>query len=293
MPKRTQKDIEREEHSESDISLSSSDDEELRDEVDTVNVDFDFFNLDPKADFSATKNFLRQLFQGDSLLFPLSEMADILLSTNQVGTTVKTDGKDSDPFSIISVTGLTDNLSKDPVKKLSQYLFEKTGKHPQFNAMLRQLLSPSSKRKLALIFSERLINMPVETAPPMYRMLMEEIDKAGFKYDYFLIPSRVYQMIDSEVDKELNDDGEDDCHKKRSKKNKEKISEFEYYHYEDEVLESHALHHAFFDYTKKGINPDARRVFNDYAVVPKLSLILIGKNSLETATQDMSEKFAA
>ncbi|VEU20022.1 DEKNAAC100042 [Brettanomyces naardenensis] len=299
MAKRTQEDVVREdEESDSDIELSSTDDEALKEESDEdmINVDFDFFNLDPTVDFAATKNLLRQLFQQDSVIFPLSQLADLLL-TNKVGTSVKTDGMQGDLFSILSIAGLTDNLSNEGVKALTKYVLERTANTPKFNGVLQQLLSPSSTRKLGLIFSERLINMPVQTVPPMYRMLLEEIEKADldYNYDYFLIPSRVYQMLDSEVDKELEDDDDSNggvSSKKRSKKNKQEIPELEYYHFEDEVLEKRALHHEIFDYTKKGVDPDARRVFNDYAVVPKLSLILISKDSLRKATEEMSEKFA-
>lgn len=40
---------------------------------------------------------------------------------------------------------------------------------------LRALFGPSSNAQVGLIISERLINMPVQVAPHMYRLLADEI----------------------------------------------------------------------------------------------------------------------
>lgn len=40
---------------------------------------------------------------------------------------------------------------------------------------LRVLFGPSSTAQVGLILSERLINMPVQVAPHMYRLLADEI----------------------------------------------------------------------------------------------------------------------
>lgn len=291
MPKRTNEEVQKEEEEEeSDIDLSSSEDEELKQESepDMINVDFDFFNLNPKFDFQGAKCFIRQLFQQDTQLLPLSELADLLLSRTEIGSTVKTDGRGGDAFSMLTATDLTDNTkSSNALRKLNSYFLDKTKDKTEFNGLLHQLFSPESKSKLGLVFSERMINMPVETTPPMYRMLLQELSKAGYDFDYFIIPSRVYQIKDSEVDKEL---GSNEPKAKRVKEDTK--PELEYYHDEDEILEKNSLHHGYFEYTKGGINPDARRVFNDYAIVPKLSLILLSKAGLTKAVEEMSATFA-
>ena len=277
--------------------MSSSEDEQLQEESqpELIDVDFDFFNINPKIDHEGTKCFLRQIFQQDSELISFSQLTDILLSKNEVGSAVKTDGPNGDVFSMITITGLTDGPDNPILQKLNNYLIEKTKDDGNFNSVLHHLLVPGSKHSLGLIFSERMINMPVETVPPMYTMLLKELAKAEYKYDYFIIPSRVYKIVDSEVDKELKkeEDGLEPAYKKRSKKGSNNISELDYYHDEDAILEKYALHHGYYEYTNKGINPDARRVFNDYAIVPKLSLILIEKDSLEKAVEEMNAKFSA
>lgn len=301
MAKRTKEEVEAENYEDSDIDVSSTDDEELQEddesvEDDIINIDFDFYNLNPTIDFHATKNFLRQLFQDDAILFPLSELTDLVLEEGHVGTTIKADGAESDPFSIISVLNISDNLKKSKgIQELVKYYIEKTNKNAQFNVILRQLCSPSSKHRIGLIFSERLVNMPVETVPPLYNMLLEEMEKSEqrekeYNFDYFLIPSRVAKLVASVVDKELDDEDEA-LSRKRKKKDNALPSEYDYIHYEDEQLEKNALHYGYFDYTHKNVEADARRVFNDYGIEPKLNLILISKPSLSKAVAQMSEAY--
>lgn len=297
MAKRTKEEAE---YEDSDIDVSSTDDEELQEEEieqggEVVNIDFDFYNLNPDVDFHATKNFLRQLFQDDSMLFPLSELTDLVLQEGHIGTTVKTDGTEGDPFSILSVLNISDNLKVKGIQDLTKYYIEKTKKNPQFNVMLRQLFSPSSKHKVGMIFSERLVNMPVETMPPMYTILLDEMEKSNatskeYDFDYFLVPSRVVKLVASVVDKEL-DDEDDTTSRKKVKKSSSLPLEFDYVHYEDEQLEKNALHYGYFDFTNTNVEPDARRVFNDYGIEPKLNLILINKNALAAAVAEMGKAY--
>ena len=298
MAKRTKEEAE---YEDSDIDVSSTDDEELQEEEsieegdELLNVDFDFYNLNSTVDFHATKNFLRQLFQDDSVFFPLSELTDLILEEGHIGTTIKTDGTESDPFSILTVLNISNNLKSNAIQELTKYYLEKTKKNAQFNVILRQLFTPTSKHKVGMIISERLVNMPVETMPPMYNMLLEEMEKSEkseeeYKFDYFLIPSRVVKMVASVVDKELNDEDENNSRKK-SKKSDNLPGEYDYVHYEDEQIEKNALHYGYFDFTNKNIEADARRVFNDYGIEPKLNLMLINKKALYTAVKQMSETF--
>ncbi|KAG7877497.1 hypothetical protein KL937_004692 [Ogataea polymorpha] len=293
MSKRSQKELENDDLSDIDVS---STDEEVKEEdeeaEEMINVDFDFFDLNPKIDFHATKNFLRQLFGEDSAFFSLSEIADMVLTEGRAGSTIKTDGEESDPFSVLSVISLTDNLETTSIKALVKYVLEKTSKKPQFNIVLRQLLSGSSKSRVGLVVSERLINMPVETVPPMYKMLLEEIEKAEnaateYNFDFYFVPSRVYKLVASTIDQEM----EDAPSSKKSKRTSVPTDTLDYFHYEDEVLEKHAQHHGYFDYTNKTIEADSRRVFNDYGVDPKLSLMLLDKKSFEKAVAEMQERF--
>lgn len=279
--------------SDSDIDVSSSEDEELKAESDAemedvVNVDFDFFNLNPDVDFHATKNFLRQMLQDDSVDFGLSEMADLVLKLGNVGTTIKTEGLQSDPFSILSVIGLEGDNKQ--VELLKGYFLAKSKANAKLHAKLSALLAPSAEKRTAMVFSQRLVNMPVETMPVMYKLFVDELSAAGkdFDYDYFLVPSRVSQILASTVDQEFEDDAE---HKRRKPTKGAQGPVYEYVHYEDEALEACAFAHVYSEYTHKNVEADGRRVFNDYAVDPKLSLTLLTKDQLAKAVQKMAEMF--
>ncbi|KAF8831722.1 hypothetical protein HHX47_DHR1000876 [Lentinula edodes] len=66
-------------------------------DVSMIDVDFDFFNPNPNVDYQAVKRLLVQLFQRDADLFHLHELTELILSQPTIGTTVKTDGQESDP----------------------------------------------------------------------------------------------------------------------------------------------------------------------------------------------------
>ncbi|ODQ78203.1 hypothetical protein BABINDRAFT_162870 [Babjeviella inositovora NRRL Y-12698] len=279
--------------SEIDVSSTDSENEELEEGVeDNVDVDFDYFDLNPTVDFHATKNFIRQLFGDDANYFDISQLADLILQDGCIGTTIKTDGQESDPFALLSVINMTQHHSNKAVKTINDYLLRKTAKQTAFNLSLRKLLLPQSKFKVGLIVSERLINMPVEVVPPMYKLLSSELQAAEeahneeYAFDHFVVVSKVYEMVKSTMD-------DDDAPKKKKKVAENAAPEMDYYHYEDMVLELHALFKGTFAYDKAGevMTPDARRVFNDYGIDPKLSIMLLKKSELEKCVPEMEEKF--
>lgn len=289
----------------SDIDVSSTDDSDVEtgsaDEEleEIVNVDFDFFNLNPDVDFHATKNFLRQLFGDDSTQFDISGLADLILTGNTPGSTIKTDGEESDPYALLSVININENLSKPSVKGVIDYVLQKTKSQIEFNMVLNKLLNPakttkdpSKDLKVGLIISERMINMPVEVVPPMYKMLAEEMEKAEdaherYEFDYFLVISKIYKLVHSNVDEE------DDAQKSKKKKpsQKEAGEEFDYFHYEDLVLEENAKYHGHYAYTNQQQETDSRRVFTEYGIDPRFSVLLLDKEGFMKSIPEMEEKF--
>ncbi|KAF6069453.1 p21-C-terminal region-binding family protein [Candida albicans] len=291
------------EESDSDIDVSSTDSETELESTqqqqqqqegattiqETVDVDFDFFDLNPQIDFHATKNFLRQLFGDDNGEFNLSEIADLILRENSVGTSIKTEGMESDPFAILSVINLTNNLNVAVIKQLIEYILNKTKSKTEFNIILKKLLTNQNdttrdrKFKTGLIISERFINMPVEVIPPMYKMLLQEMEKAedaheNYEFDYFLIISRVYQLVDP-VERE------DEDHEKES-------NQMDYFHLEDQILELNTQFKGIFEYNNENKQEtDSRRVFTEYGIDPKLSLILIDKDNLAKSVIEMEQQF--
>lgn len=57
-------------------------------------------------DFHGLKVLLRQLFDSDSQLFDLSALSDLILSQPLLGSTVKVDGNETDPYAFLTVLNL-------------------------------------------------------------------------------------------------------------------------------------------------------------------------------------------
>ena len=159
-----------------------------------VDVDFDFFDPNAKVDYHSLKRLLIQLFQSDAELFHLHELTELILSQPNMGTTIKTDGIDSDPyafltvlnmhvhqvriyFQIIDISSYISPPQDHPsIKALREYILRNSSSDPSFHSALQSLLDPSvSTKHVGLVICERLVNMPVQVVPPMYRMLSDEL----------------------------------------------------------------------------------------------------------------------
>lgn len=223
---------EEEEESEIDISSTDSetenqDGEEDEDSGEVVNIDFDFYNGNPEVDFHALKNLSRQLFgPQESNKIQLSSLADLMLASPM--TTIKTDGTESDPYCFLSLIDYKENKNSDYAKYLA--------KVDSRLATFFQTVDNNSNKSCALVLSERLINMPPEVVPPLYKISLEDASKSlgdEKHYDFYVIVSRKYEVNFDQEDEENND---------RSKK-RVKNDEIDYFHEEDRFFEKHAKIH--------------------------------------------------
>jgi protein BCP1 len=255
-------------------------------DVDMVNVEFEWFNFKPDIDFHGVKSLLRQLFDVDSQLFDLSGLTDLILSQPTVGSTVKVDGEDTDAYAFLTILNLHEHREKKVIKDLTAYLVEKA-KSSQALAPLSNVLASSSQ--VGLVLAERLINVPAEISPPMYTMLIDEIeaaveDKEPYEFTHYLIISKTYLELASALDEE------DAPRTKRSKASKTNRESF-YFHPEDEVLQRHALALGSFEYSKdegEGM-ADSKRAFSDMGIKPQGSMILIEASKFEGAVKAIGE----
>jgi protein BCP1 len=78
-----------------------------------VNVDFEWFDPQP-IDFHGLKNLLRQLFDNDAQIFDMSALADLILSQPTLGSTVKVDGHESDPYAFLTILNLQEHKVGNP-----------------------------------------------------------------------------------------------------------------------------------------------------------------------------------
>lgn len=261
------------------------DDSGSDDDMDIVNVEFEWFNFKPDIDFHGLKSLLRQLFDVDNQLFDLSALAELILNQYTIGSTVKVDGEDTDAYAFLTVLNLYEHREQKVIKDLIQYLVSKTSNSDGWSSLGELIQS----KQVGLVLGERLINVPSEISPPMYTMLIEEIadaveDKEPYEFTHYLILSKTYNEIASALDAE---------EKPRSKKNKKGGASLEtfYFHPEDEVLHKHASAVASWDYTKdegEGM-ADSKRAFSDMGIKTKGSAILIEASKFEGAVRGVGE----
>lgn len=83
-----------------------------------VDVDFDFFNF-CDIDFKALGLLLRQLFSHDASEFDFSGLSDFLIADNALGSTVKTDGEQSDPYAFCAMINLAEHAEVLPSSRMS------------------------------------------------------------------------------------------------------------------------------------------------------------------------------
>ncbi|KAI0132677.1 p21-C-terminal region-binding protein-domain-containing protein [Xylariales sp. AK1849] len=259
------------------VEDESSDD----DDFDFVNVDFEWFNFDPEIDFHGTKSLLRQLLDVDSQLFDISGLADLILSQPTIGSTVKVDGKEADPYALMTVLNLHEHREKKQIADLTRYLGQKA-KSDDSLASISELLA--SGKHVGLVLAERLINVPSEISPPMYGMLIDEIeaaveDKEPYEFSHYLILSKTYH----EVESTLNVD------QRKKKKGKAEPAMF-YFHPEDEVLQKYASAYGSYSFTKNDESvADSKRAFQEMGIMPRGYMILIDASKFADAAKAVSE----
>ncbi|KAI1498681.1 p21-C-terminal region-binding protein-domain-containing protein [Biscogniauxia marginata] len=262
-------------------TVEDSDSSDDDDDFDMVNVDFEWFNFNDKIDFHGLKALLRQLLDVDKDLFDISALADLILSQPTIGSTVKTDGEEADPYAFITAINLQEHKDKKPVIQLTQYINEKA-KANQALAPVSSLLS--SGKHIGLVLAERLINVPSEIAPPMYGMLIDEVeaaveDKEPYEFSHYLIVSKTYHEIESTLDIE----------ERKRKKGKQDATTL-YFHPEDEVLQKHAVAYGSYPFTKiDEAIADSKRAFQEMGIMPMGSMILIEASKFAAAAKAISE----
>lgn len=77
-----------------------------------LDVDFEWFDPQPEHDFHGLKTLLRQLFDADGHMFELGALADLILAQPLLGSTVKVDGNESDPYAFLTVLNLHEHRVK-------------------------------------------------------------------------------------------------------------------------------------------------------------------------------------
>lgn len=280
----------------SDVHMSDDD----SDTKSLVNIDFEFFDPSPDTDFHGLRTLLRQLLDPDSNLHDLSALADLILSQPTIGSTVKVDGKETDPYALLTVLNLKVHRDHPGVKTLLDYLLAQLGREgASAGDFLARLKAELENKTVGLVVSERLLNLPGEMAPPMYKMLVEELEWAvsdgePYAFDSYLVISKTYTETGSALDA---DDDEDQAATKKwkygakgkakKKKGPEPSAQTFYFHVEDEILVSEGQSAAFGYRDEVEGKADSKRVFGEFGIVPRGLCVLIDKEGMGRAIERM------
>ncbi|KAL5534773.1 hypothetical protein ACEPAG_1237 [Sanghuangporus baumii] len=285
---------------------SDSDDGNTSD-VSLVNVDFDFFDPNPKVDFIALKRLLSQLFQADAEIFHLNELAELILSQPLVGTTVKTDGIEGDPYAYLTVLNMHVHQNHPSIKALIQYVLQKSGSSPVLHATLQSLLGPEglqSEKHVGFIFSERLVNMPVQVVPPMYRMLTDEIkwavdDNEPYRFTHYLFLTRTYRLTPQQAAELQQAESARPAKKRKGKlamqaradgsANGSERATYSF-HPEDEYIQKHASHTL--DYALTSESSASRDGEDAFGLDVGGRMMLVPAENLRSMVEEMSAAFA-
>ena len=272
-----------------------------------LDVQFEWFDPQPEHDFHGLKSLLRQIFDVDVQSFDLSALTDLILAQPLLGSTVKVEGNETDPYAFLTVINLHEhkvlrsyeyvahNLTREQdkpvIEKLVTYIRTQAKRNTALSE-LDELMQNTTSAQVGLILTERLVNIPSEVVPPMYKMLLEEISWAieenePYDFTHYLILSKTYQEIASLLDEEDTPKS-----KKQKKASKKGASETFYFHPEDELLQRYALCFGSYEYLVEGARSDSKRTFQELGIKPEGHMILIEANKFEAAVKGLQEYFS-
>ncbi|KAF8878432.1 p21-C-terminal region-binding protein-domain-containing protein [Infundibulicybe gibba] len=269
-------------------------------DVSLIDVDFDFFDPNPNVDYHAIKRLLSQLFQRDADLFHLHELTELILSQPAVGTTIKTDGMESDPYAILTVLNMHVHKDHPSIKALAAYYLQKSSHDAALHGTLQTLFS-QTQNHVGFVFCERLINMPVQVIPPMYKMLTDELkwavgDNEPYNFTHLLFVSRTYHLTADEESFLSSSAPAKLPTSKKSKKAKNQtqpvvrpVDGIYSFHPEDEVTRQAATHTIDYTFSAAPAEPRDKDAFG---LDNRGRLMLVPAEQLSTLVTKMAEVYA-
>ncbi|BAT93393.1 Protein BCCIP-like protein [Vigna angularis] len=167
-----------------------------------VQADFSFF--DPKPDdFHGVKTLLQNYLYNEE--WDLSDFVELILEQTTVGTVVKIeDDEDEGIFALVTALNFYRYREHRCIVTLKDFLLHKAHQEKGVVDKLRLLLV-EQERDVALLVSQRMVNLPPQLLPPLYDALFDEVLWAtedepteelrnSFKFKHYIILSKVYVL---------------------------------------------------------------------------------------------------
>lgn len=271
--------------------VSKQEEDSESEDVSDIEVKFELYNM-AETDYHSVKQYLANEFgtteHGVDLVglttFICEDLAD------HVGTCIKTDGENSDPFGFLS------GLSMSLMKTAQNGAFEKT-KSSLVSFLNKNLEGFDAEAFLAadsknvMLFQERLINVPVSIAAPLFQQFLDDWKRAVDEEPaHFGLPKQVllltptYREIESQLDKEL---GLPSSSKSGFVSVEKGVC---FYYPEAEFLAQFAQQSWTFTVNTGHETSDSRRAFGDAGVEPARQAFLLTWDSFEKYVQLLQEK---
>lgn len=186
----------------------------------------------------------------------------------------------------MTALNLHEHRAKPEIADLTKYVAEKAGTNEALAPAVPPLLADGSSAQVGLVLSERLINMPTEIAPPMYRMLTEEIaeaveDEEPYEFSHYLVLSKTYREVSPEAELQTE---------RKGKKQKGDTASIWYFHPEDEVLAKHAVAHGAYAYSHENEGSEqSKRAFQEMGIKSQGYMILIEASKWKSAVEAVEQ----
>ncbi|UZJ53199.1 hypothetical protein CBS101457_002519 [Exobasidium rhododendri] len=301
-----------------DAAAEDSDDSDYAPSA--IDVSFDYVSP-TEIDFAALKRLSQQLFSTHSIELNLAALVDDIISwgmKESIGTVVKVeDDEDADPFAFASVINLaspsSSAIQSEGSKSLRAYykqiLNTSTASSSKSAQSINGLLNSSTAKPLQ-IFHERMINLPPQIMPPLYRMLFDEV-AANADLDaatHLVFFSRVFSTA-AFADESEEEEGSSQLQKntKRSNGKKQKKAtpknkaigkmktndetgeeEMGLFHPEDAILAKYALYSFTYRFPAPKDSDDS---FNA-PMYARIAVVKRDKETLRAFLQDIEAAFA-
>ncbi|KAK7334689.1 hypothetical protein VNO80_26450 [Phaseolus coccineus] len=204
--------VDREDFSKPEHSESSDEDFDG-----VVQADFSFF--DPKPDdFHGVKTLLQTYLDNEE--WDLSAFVDLILGQTTVGTVVKIeDDEDEGIFALVTALNFYRYREHRCIVTLKDFLLHKAHQEKGVADKLKLLLGEQA-RDVALLVSQRMVNLPPQLLPPLYGALFDEVLWAtedepteelrkSFKFKHYIILSKIYVLKNAEQKTKRNNDSEE------------------------------------------------------------------------------------
>ncbi|EIW69358.1 hypothetical protein TREMEDRAFT_73826 [Tremella mesenterica DSM 1558] len=278
------------------------DDDESDSDVSMVNVDFDFYNLNPDVDQITVKRFLRQTLSTDEEMIDVHPLATLILeeaSRMRVGSSIKTDGEESDPWGLLAAVDINRNRTNPSLSSLLTYFTSTLSPRSPLRIFFDVSSSPAISNSPFLLFSLRMLNLPLPLIPPLYTMLLSELTEAEEsgripKITHFLLWGRGYRLEGNEesngldmVDGDVKGKGNGKGGQKRKRQQSGMIglgSGSFPYHPEEEFIDKVASHVHTYPFKNSQKRDDDSLGVEQYG-----RLILVERDNLARAVKAMTD----